>query len=114
MCALAFAFLCSGAQQAAKDDDTGPCDPKAENHGFDRTASHSAGTYVCECGGDGDDSGPSPVVSLADQADRIADLFDEHRKGLPDSWQEWAVDKSRALRKHAAACRVWQAAPRSA
>lgn len=57
---------------------------------------------------------PADVVSLADQADRIADLFDEHRKGLPDSWRDWAVDKSRALRKHAAACRVWQETPRSA
>lgn len=42
------------AQQAAQDDDIGPCDPTAMDHGFDRTASHSAGTYVCECGGNGE------------------------------------------------------------
>lgn len=97
-----------------------PCDPTAQNHGFDRTASHSAGTYVCECGGNGapgtasEPTPSAPAESLADRADRIADLFDEHRKGLPDSWQDWGADKSRALRRHAAACRVWQDTPRSA
>lgn len=40
-----------------------PCDPDAPNHGFDRTASLSNDTYVCECGGNGD--APEAAVRYA-------------------------------------------------
>lgn len=67
--------------KAGADDAIGPCDPAAEHHGFDRTASLSSDTYVCECGGNGEYPKPAEGGAVGDAKSTVDDIMFGWRLG---------------------------------